>query len=206
MAAQSDRRRLDAAEKWVTVLLFGLLAYRMLSSYLEDGSAFNLIYLADQLLVLVFVAIRRSTDAISVRPRDWLAGAAGTFLPLLMGPAGPHPLAPGPVVLGFMLTGLSFHLWAKLSLRRSFGLVAANRGVKVEGPYRIVRHPMYAGYVLTHIGFLLAGPTLNNVVVVAAAWIVMVFRIEAEEAMLKDDPAYAALMGRTRYRLIPGLY
>ena len=40
-----------------------------------------------------------------------------------------------------MLIGLYVQISAKVILGRSFGLIAANRGIKVEGPYRIVRHP-----------------------------------------------------------------
>ena len=40
-----------------------------------------------------------------------------------------------------MLIGLYVQISGKLILGRSFGLIAANRGIKVAGPYRIVRHP-----------------------------------------------------------------
>ena len=68
-----------------------------------------------------------------------------------------HGIAEAITISGFVL-----QLSAKLTLRRSFGVVAANRGVKASGPYRLVRHPMYAGYALTHVGFLLAGPNLGT--------------------------------------------
>jgi protein-S-isoprenylcysteine O-methyltransferase Ste14 len=46
----------------------------------------------------------------------------------------------------------------KLSLGRSFGLAPANRGV-VSTTYRFARHPIYLGYLITHLGFLVANPT-----------------------------------------------
>jgi protein-S-isoprenylcysteine O-methyltransferase Ste14 len=45
-----------------------------------------------------------------------------------------------------ILSGLLSQISAKLVLWRSFGIVAAVREVKVAGPYRVVRHPMYLGY------------------------------------------------------------
>ena len=59
-----------------------------------------------------------------------------------------------------MLIGLYVQISAKVILGRSFGLIAANRGIKVAGPYRIVRHPIYAGYTIIHVGFLLALPLI----------------------------------------------
>ena len=61
--------------------------------------------------------------------------------------------------LGFcvILIGLILHLGAKLNLRRSFGIVPADRGVKTLGLYAFVRHPMYLGYMVAHVGFLLGG-------------------------------------------------
>ena len=47
----------------------------------------------------------------------------------------------------------------KLTLGRSFGLMPANRGVVSSGIYRFVRHPIYAGYLITHVAFLAAHPT-----------------------------------------------
>ena len=91
-------------------------------------------------------------------------------------------------------------------MRRSFGVVAANRGVKASGPYAFVRHPMYAGYALTHIGFLLAGPALWNLAIYGATLAIAVRRILAEERVLMADPAYRALAEKTRYRLLPFIF
>ena len=105
-----------------------------------------------------------------------------------------------------MIAGFALQLSAKLTLRRSFGVVAANRGVKASGPYRLVRHPMYAGYALTHIGFLLAGPSLWNLALYGTVLTIAVRRIVAEERVLREDPAYRALAAKVRYRLLPGLF
>ena len=71
------------------------------------------------------------------------------------------------------MAGLLLHLGAKLSLRRSFGIVAADRGIKIEGPYRLVRHPMYLGYMLVHLALLLAGPLWWNATIFALTWILL---------------------------------
>ena len=105
-----------------------------------------------------------------------------------------------------MLFGVFLNLSAKLTLRRSFGVVAANRGVKIGGPYRLIRHPMYAGYTLTQLGFLLSGPTLWNLGLYGLALSLQIARILAEERILSNDPAYAEMSGRVRYRLVPYVF
>jgi protein-S-isoprenylcysteine O-methyltransferase Ste14 len=105
-----------------------------------------------------------------------------------------------------MISGFVLQLSAKLTLRRSFGVVAANRGVKASGPYRLIRHPMYAGYALTHVGFLLAGPTLWNLAIYGTTLTIAVRRIIAEERVLRLDPVYQSLTTRVRYRLLPFVF
>ena len=104
-----------------------------------------------------------------------------------------------------MIAGLAINVAAKLFLNRSFGVVAANRGVKRGGPYRLVRHPMYLGYIVTQFGFLLSGFSIANLALYLAAWTLQVLRIIEEERFLTRDPAYRNYRGKVRYRLIPGL-
>jgi protein-S-isoprenylcysteine O-methyltransferase Ste14 len=105
-----------------------------------------------------------------------------------------------------MLVGMFVQISAKVTLWRSFGIVAANRGVKVEGPYRFVRHPMYAGDVITHVGFLLAFPSWQNAAVYMGSLAIQVFRLLREERVLNLDPVYRAYASKVRYRLLPGVF
>lgn len=198
---------LDKFEKYVLILVFSILGYRMIQSYARSGDISALVYLFDQSLVLLFIVIRRQTEDITLRYDEWFVGFGGTLLPLLLAPAaiGSALVSPG-VSIPIILVGLCIHLAAKLTLRRSFGVVAANRGVTAAGPYTIIRHPMYAGYVIVHIGFLLAGPSLYNVILIAMCWSLFVLRIRAEERVLSEDPSYREMMQRTPYRLVPGVY
>lgn len=97
-------------------------------------------------------------------------------------------------------------IYAKWSLRRSFGLLPAHRGVIVVGPYRFVRHPMYLGYLVTDIGFLAANFGVRNVVIVVAQWALQAVRIVKEEQLLSKDATYRDYMSRVCYRLIRGVF
>ena len=66
------------------------------------------------------------------------------------------------------LAGLAWQVAAKVTLGRSFGLLPAARGLVTSGPYRVVRHPIYLGYLITHLAFVAANPTMWNVATLGA--------------------------------------
>jgi protein-S-isoprenylcysteine O-methyltransferase Ste14 len=100
---------------------------------------------------------------------------------------------------------LSFEYRGRFALNRSFGLVAANRGVKRGGPYRLVRHPMYLGYMTTQLGVLLSAFSFQLLALYTAAWACQILRIFEEEKLLMRDEQYKDLARIVRYRVIPKL-
>ena len=193
---------LDRIEQVAVALLFVWLVQRVWVS----GNPFAPLLLVAEFSVLVFVLIRRPTEAISVRLGDWLLAITATCAPLLIQPEvdlWPQIAALG---VGLVLLGNCGQIWAKLFLRRSFGIAPANRGVKKDGPYRFVRHPMYAGYLIAHIGVMVLMPSLFNLTVYIVGWWAQILRLKAEEDLLRQDPAYAEYMGQVRWRLIPGVF
>jgi protein-S-isoprenylcysteine O-methyltransferase Ste14 len=195
---------LDLGEQIAVLALYSWLIYRLWPKEFSPSNWYPLLILLSEGLVVLLLLIRRPTERISTKGRDWALAAGGTFVVLFIDQGGP-PIH-GPLGAALMLIGLAIHVGAKLSLFRSFGLVAANRGVKAGGLYRFVRHPMYAGYMLSHAGFLLAAPSLWNAAVYAVAWAFLIARIYAEERVLSEDPKYRELKSRVPYRLVPGLF
>jgi protein-S-isoprenylcysteine O-methyltransferase Ste14 len=196
------RSKLDRLEQVLILILWGWLVYRV---EISDNPLAPLLLISET-AVMVFVLLRRPTDAISIRPLDWFLATAATCLPMLISPEA-SPLA-GMAVPGVVLVlyGNLFQFWAKLSLRRSFGIAPANRGIKIGGPYRFVRHPMYSGYLFAHIGILLLIPSLLNLTIYALSWWAQIYRLLAEERLLLEDPAYRAYAEKVRWRLVPRLF
>ena len=196
--------RLDRLEQIAIVILWMLLARRV---YTAANPLAPLVMVAETAIV-VFVLARRPTEAISLRLGDWLLAITATFTPMLIQPvdtpAALHALIP--LGIGLAVVGNMVQIAAKLFLRRSFGIAPANRGVKTDGMYKLVRHPMYAGYLLVHIGILLLMPTVFNFVIYTIGWSAQIMRLLAEEHLLSQDPAYRELMEKTPWRLIPGLF
>lgn len=80
-------------------------------------------------------------------------------------------------------------------------------GAVVEsGPYRVVRHPIYAGGTLFFVGvsLTLSPAALAITGVLAIVW---ALKAQVEEGFLRAaDSGYAAYCERTRARLIPFVY
>ena len=92
--------------------------------------------------------------------------------------------------LAFAAASAAFAAWAMWSLGRSYGIrmdVFEGHSLKTDGPYALVRHPMYLGIVLFHLGASLA--LESPLLLAATALIVAPFtaiRIGAEERVLRD--------------------
>lgn len=197
---------MDVFERALVVVLYGGLLYRVLLAYMSGGGAANLIVLVSEGLVVFFILIRRRATDVSLRPADWLFALIATTTPLMVEPAAQHTLIPTSLGAGMMLLGIVVQITAKLTLGRSFGWAPAHRGLKLSGPYRFVRHPMYAGYLLCHAAFLLLNWTTWNAAAYAACYAAQVPRLLAEERLLGRDERYQKYMAAVRYRLFPGLF
>jgi protein-S-isoprenylcysteine O-methyltransferase Ste14 len=197
----------DIIERIAVLAMFASFAVRNYHAIVDKGQVFNALVVASEGLVALFVLIRRPSADVTRNPLDWTLAFAATIGPLLaQAVSNGRPLIPPGAGVALLFLGLGCQISAKLVLRRSFGIVPANRGVKASGPYRFVRHPMYLGYVTVHVGFLLLAPNLLNLLIYSASFAVQVFRILAEERLLSADPAYAAYRQETRWRLLPGVF
>ena len=165
---------------------------------------YNWILLLGELAAVVFIMIRKP-GAVAAGAYPVAIGFLGTLLPLLVRPVG-NVVGPVPLLVAMMGLGMVISLAAKLFLNRSFGIVAANRGTKRTGPYRLIRHPMYAGYMLTQAGFLGLNFSAANLLIYVLAWTIQVLRIREEEAFLMRDAAYRDYAGSVTRRLVPGIF
>ncbi|EJT05362.1 methyltransferase [Rhizobium sp. CCGE 510] len=197
---------LDILEKVLIGYFFVAIVMRMLPQMQDNRAIIDGLLLVSEAAAAFLILTRRPTRNASLRLFDWMVTAIGTLFPLLVSPSATEPLAPLALCGTVMALGFVLQISAKLSLRRSFGLVPANRGVKIGGPYKLVRHPMYAGYLMTHIGFFMAHPSLWNFSIYATALAAQCLRLLAEERLLQQDPAYTAFMATTRYRLVPFVF
>jgi protein-S-isoprenylcysteine O-methyltransferase Ste14 len=196
----------DLGARVVVVALFTLMAIRIGSDFLATGRITGLLLLASETLVVVLTVLRRGTSEVDRSYRARLLTAFSMMGPVLVRPATVTALAPELATVLLSAVGLSVVIAGKLSLGRSFGLMPANRGVVSNGLYRLVRHPIYMGYLITHSGFLAANPTLWNVVMLVGADIALLWRAVCEEQTLGKDTAYREYLQTVRWRVLPGVF
>jgi protein-S-isoprenylcysteine O-methyltransferase Ste14 len=101
------------------------------------------------------------------------------------------------------LAGLIAIVAAMLSLRRSFGIVPAHRGIRTQGLYNIVRHPLYGSELVWMFGFAIANPSAWNILLWLCDCVLQFTRACAEERFLSVDPVYSQYRARVKYRLVP---
>ena len=75
-----------------------------------------------------------------------------------------------------------------------------------DGLYRIVRHPIYAGYLVTHAAFVMAHPRPMNAVIAIAADSALVVRALMEERVMAADDMYRVYCRRVEWHLVPGVF
>ncbi len=117
------------------------------------------------------------------------------------------------IVLGFLLIslGYAFATWALIENRffSSVVRIQVDRGHVVcdSGPYRIVRHPGYAGNILALLGIVLSLSSMWTLIPATVALIITVIRTVLEDRTLQEElPGYQDYTQRVRYRLIPWVY
>ena len=196
----------DLLARAIVATLMAFLSYNLLADFMRTGRLTGLLLLVSESMVVVFTITRRrarrvdrSVDAVVVTTLS-VAG------PPHLRATDAAGLLPDGVTALMATVGLGLVIAAKFTLGRSFGIVPANRGVVVGGPYTFVRHPIYTGYLITHLGFLIAHPTPWNVMIAIAADAALVVRALIEERVLGADVEYQSYCRRVGWHLMPGVF
>ena len=121
-------------------------------------------------------------------------------------PAVPEKI--GTVLAGVFVAGVTLRAWAI----REFGVQYSHRVVRISegglissGPYRVLRHPAYAGMLLANIGFVGFFASPASIAALALLIAAVLWRIRVEEDVLTESPQYRAFAD-TRCRIVPGVW
>ncbi|MEV4072685.1 methyltransferase family protein [Nonomuraea fuscirosea] len=170
------------------------------------------------------VMLRRRTDAGAARSDGRRADRGSTLLLvvaynlaivliIVLGLAGVGRMPVGVrwIGLAMMAAGLGLRAWGMSVLGRFYTRtlhVTGDQRVVTAGPYRLIRHPGYAGSLLVWTGYCVgSGNWIAFVVVAALTFAAYGWRIRSEELLLIDTfgKEYTAYQRRTN-RLVPLVY
>jgi len=144
--------------------------------------------------------------------------ALGSVVPLviagldkLYGWTAPFELNIKIIALVIVILGYVFGSWALIENRFFSGVVRiqTDRGHQVvtTGPYRIVRHPGYAGALWTYLATPILLDSLWALIPTILLFGVLILRTSLEDRTLQEElPGYREFTQKTRYRLFPGIW
>ena len=208
-ARRRDGALVEVALRGIALLTYGVLVWNVARHWWMDTSRVTLLLLlVTETFTLGLVLFARRASLRDASPMAVAATVYAAFFFVLFR-YDTQRLAPEWVGATLQFAGLAWQVSAKAVLGRAFGLLPAARGLVTAGPYRVVRHPIYLGYLLSHIGFLVGNFAPQNLAVLAALYLAQIVRMAREESTLAaDDPQgrYADYRARVRYRLIPFVY
>ena len=205
--ATADVERLaDVMSRAVVVCLFSMMAARFGADFLKTGRVTGLLLLASEMLVVVLTVMRRSAAAVDRSMRARVLTAVSMLAPSFLKPTSVVALLPQLATVAISAAGLAIVIAGKVTLGRSFGLMPANRGIVSSGVYRIVRHPIYLGYLITHAAYLASMPSAWSVVTLVSADVALLARAVCEEETLARDPRYREYQQTVKWRVCPGVF
>jgi len=196
----------DLLARALVATLLGFLSINLFADFMRTGRFTGLLLLVSESMVVVFTIARRRALLVDRSVESAVMTVMSVAGPPLLRATEAPGLLPDVVTALLATVGLGLVIAAKFTLGRSFGIVPANRGVIVGGPYSFVRHPIYTGYLITHLGFLIAHPTPWNVMIAVTADAALIVRALIEERVLGADVKYQSYCRRVGWHLVPGVF
>lgn len=200
---------------FVVTLRLPSLAHQIASLDLATADARILAGLASKLATQVFFIVLALLLVLRHKPLGKASGLyprfaaiAGTWLggAIVLLPARELSAPLNVASTLQILCGVVFALYAVLELGRSFSVMPEARRLVTNGPYGVIRHPVYLGEAVALAGVTLQYLSPWALVLLALQFIFQLERMKNEERVLSCAfPEYRDYAARTA-RLLPGLY
>lgn len=175
---------------------------RMLTLLSDIASTVFLVFV----IVLAMVRLQPLRTASGLMPR--LYALSGTFLliGLILVPSSDTVPAYAMMAgLGLILLGSALSAWVLGWLGRSFSIVPEARKLVTNGPYGLVRHPLYVTEGIATLGVVLLHWTFFAAFLAGLQFLIQYRRIQLEEELLSETfPEYGDYAKRIP-RLVPSI-
>ena len=119
------------------------------------------------------------------------------------------PVRQGWTAWAISAIGITLGLWAIITMGRFTSIsprLKDNAPLRIEGPYRLVRHPMYLGLLIFCGAYLVDNFNAFPIALWLALFFVLACKIYYEEQILQDRfPGYASYAKKTK-RILPFVF
>ncbi|MBN2373053.1 isoprenylcysteine carboxylmethyltransferase family protein [bacterium] len=221
MDLAGDLRRIDFG-RVIAVPVFSLLMFINIFSFWKDAGAFfpinttrtiglihNLLIIFFYALVVLLYFLRTSASSTTKSFMAKAIAIIATFLPFAFPHLKRQIIDNASVVLIanlIMTLSMAFSAWALFTLGKSFSIIPQARGLVQNGPYRMVRHPLYLGEIVSVSGMFMARPAISTMAVLLLLVSCQIYRAFQEELLLNEIfPEYEVYRMKTA-RFIPGVF
>jgi protein-S-isoprenylcysteine O-methyltransferase Ste14 len=199
--SMSSQTESEYLAKVFLILSYGAFLYRNLEFLSQQMKPSVVLLAVFNFVVILVVLTRRPAKRVG---KDWftiLVTLGGTYCPIFfMGSSAVHEIILLQIIGSMGLLVSLSGLWV---LRKSFGLLPADRGIVQHGIYRLIRHPLYAGYFMSISCFLVQNLTRWNIICYCL-WILCEWlRLLREERLLSQNPEYVEYKRKTKWRIFP---
>jgi protein-S-isoprenylcysteine O-methyltransferase Ste14 len=129
---------------------------------------------------------------------------AATVWPVILHFQAGMDAAPSRIIQWIQAAALLVTLMAFLYLGRNFSLVPQYRSIVRHGPYALVRHPLYAAYLIFDATLVvMAGTPVALLLWLIEAGLLLLRARQEENLLARSDDAYGAYLRAVRYRFLP---
>lgn len=119
-------------------------------------------------------------------------------------------IAGGWVLGGIEFSGIALGIWAILAMGRGnlniSPLVKEDNRLVMQGPYRLIRHPMYTATLMVIIPLLINHFSWIRLGIVIILLINYILKLNFEESLLKRKHQHYDEYRKSTYRLLPYIF
>ncbi|HHE3648624.1 methyltransferase family protein [Pasteurella multocida] len=200
---QNQRVLFEVLMKVIASIGISYFVFSIYEAYVAEPNIILFLMLLAEIITFFLVIVSRFTDTrdFNIIPVFLTIFATFYFFAISLN-TGVKIVSPVISIL-FMFFGITWQIFAKIYLGRNFGLLPAYRSIVDTGPYGLVRHPIYFGYFMTHVGFLLNQFSFYNLFVLIILYCFQFGRMYYEEKILSRTEEYCKYKEKVKKRFIP---
>jgi protein-S-isoprenylcysteine O-methyltransferase Ste14 len=173
------------------------------------GFIHHLLIVCFYILLILLYFLRTSAISTSKSPVVNTIAIVTTFLPFSIPLIGKNSVVDplrASISSVIIIVGMLLSVFALSILGRNVSIIPQARKLVKTGPYRVVRHPLYLGELISVFGIAVGEMTMPRISVFLLFMVAQIYRSLREEKLLGNIfPDYQEYCSRTP-RFIPGLF